>query len=81
MGSLHLSSSEPVGGASPKLSGLVAHTIASRKMTPVSLQCPAQGAPLPAFRSVANLTLVALWKGTIRLGFMLLKGCPSLASA
>ena len=71
-------SSEPVGGSIPKLSGLVAHAIDSRETTPVCLQCPAQGAPLPAFRSVESP--VGGWERDFNNVFKLLEGCPSLAS-
>ena len=48
---------EPVGGSIPKFSGkLKSSTVEESFARPFSLSCPAQGSPVPSFRSVSNLT-------------------------
>ena len=46
---------EPVGGSAPKFSG-VAHLtgLIGSKDQSVTLTCPAQGSPIPSFRSVGH---------------------------
>ena len=48
--------SEPVGGSTPKFSGkLKSSTVEESFAQPFSLSCPAQGSPVPSFRSVLPL--------------------------
>ena len=48
---------EPVGGSAPKLTGVSVRVyLAAFQHQPLALSCPAQGAPVPAFRFV-NLTM------------------------
>ena len=48
--------SEPIGGAKPKFSLSTEGLILTRAaLSPISLQCPAQGFPLPAFRLVNSV--------------------------
>ena len=43
--------SEPVGGSAPKFSSDTKTSgIERRVLNPLSLRCPAQGSPIPAFR-------------------------------
>ena len=46
--------SEPIGGSKPKFSlgGTEAFVLTRTKSKPIALLCPAQGAPLPSYRSV-----------------------------
>ncbi len=45
---------EPIGSAAPKLSSLKdrLNFASERQSSPLALICPAQGAPVPSFRSV-----------------------------
>ena len=46
---------EPVGGSAPKFSGeLKISTPEKASDEPLSLSCPAQGSPVPSFRSTMN---------------------------
>ena len=48
---------EPVGGSAPKLTGVSVRVyLGAFQHQPLALSCPAQGAPVPAFRFV-NLTM------------------------
>ena len=48
-----LTLAEPVGGSTPKFSGkLKSSTVEESFAQPFSLSCPAQGSPVPSFRSV-----------------------------
>ena len=47
---------EPVGGSAPKFSGeLKGGTMEKASYQPTSLSCPAQGSPVPSYRSVSML--------------------------
>ena len=55
-----LFSAEPVGGSAPKFSGeLKISTPEKASDEPLSLSCPAQGSPVPSFRSVLNVLTLA----------------------
>ena len=49
---------EPVGGSIPKFSGKLKSSIVEEYFArPFNLSCPAQGSPVPSFRSVSNHTI------------------------
>ncbi len=54
LASHHFPFSEPIGGSKPKFSlgGTEAFVLTRTKSKPIALLCPAQGAPLPSYRSV-----------------------------
>lgn len=54
--SIHSPLKEPVGGSAPKLNGVSVRVYLLGKVSqPQTLTCPAQGAPVPAFRFVHAL--------------------------
>ena len=55
---MHILLSEPVGGSSPKFSGeSISSTVRKAANNPFSLSCPAQGSPVPSYRSVVQISL------------------------
>ena len=47
-----------MGGSSPKFSGeSISSTIRKAASNPFSLSCPAQGSPVPSYRSVVQISL------------------------